>query len=134
MSAVHGPIALVVDDQEGMRRLMARTLGAAGYRTIEAADGGEALTVLENGAPVDLLVTDLHMPVLEGHELARRARAKRPDLRVLHVTAHVDQLFNRQSVLWADEAFLEKPFSIKGLQEAASLLLFGTARCVPATH
>jgi CheY-like chemotaxis protein len=118
--------ALAVDDQEGIRSLVCRTLILAGYATIQARDGGEALQVLESGARVDLMVTDLHMPVLQGDELARRARSCRPELKILHMTAFVDHLFLDRSVLWADEAFLEKPFTVTGLKEAVSLLMSGT--------
>ena len=62
---------------------------------------------------------------MEGDELARRVRALEPDLKVLYLTSHADRLFDAKPQLWAEEAYLDKPFTREGLREAIALLLFG---------
>ena len=66
------------------------------------------------------------MPGMTGDELARRLRQSEPALKVLYLTGYSDHLFKEKTMLWADEAFLDKPCSVKGLREAVSLLLFGS--------
>jgi FixJ family two-component response regulator len=65
------------------------------------------------------------MPELTGGEVARRIRTSKPYVKVLFVTGFPDDLFDERKALWDGESFLEKPFSKKGILEAASLLLFG---------
>ena len=65
------------------------------------------------------------MPQMTGDELARRVRVTKPGMKVLYLTGFSDRLFKEKVTLWADEAFLDKPCSVKGLQQAVSLLLFG---------
>jgi two-component system, cell cycle sensor histidine kinase and response regulator CckA len=117
--------ALVVDDEESVRRLVNRILTDAGYETVVAAGGPEAEAATRNDGPFDVLVTDLMMPGMSGDELARRLRQREPRLKVLYLTGFSDHLFKEKSTLWADEAFLEKPCSVNGLLEAVSLLLSG---------
>lgn len=126
------PIVLAVDDEPGVRELARRILEQGGYDVIEAANGREALDLIERGAHVDFLMVDLDMPIMRGEELAARVRAVRPDLRVLYVTAHSDALFTDRPELQAGEAFLDKPFSVKGLLEAVSLLKNGYIQRPPA--
>src|SRR5581483_9694192 len=72
---------LLVEDEEAVRRFAARTLEGLGYRVLEAPGPAEAITVAEAfGAPIDLLVTDVTMPGLQGHQLAARLLAERPTL------------------------------------------------------
>jgi CheY-like chemotaxis protein len=120
------PTVLIVDDEKPIRMLERRFLERAGYRVLEAADGPSAIALLDENAPLDLLLADVEMPLLLGSEMARRIRRIRPDLKVLFVTGHVDRLFEEQPLLWEGEAFLDKPFDSAGLLEAVSLLLFGT--------
>ena len=117
--------ALVVDDEEGVRRFVDRALTLAGYRTASATSGVEALALASETA-FDILVTDLMMPEMNGDELARRLRAAKPALKVLYLTGFSDALFAEKVTLWKDEAFLEKPCSLRGLLEAVSLLLTGS--------
>ena len=119
-------VVLVVDDQEPMRQVERRILEKAGYQVMEASDGPSAIALLQDDAPLDLLLADLEMPELLGDEMARRIRAKRPDLKVLFVTGHADRLFVGHPALWEGQAFLDKPFTSTGLLEAVSLLLYGT--------
>jgi two-component system, cell cycle sensor histidine kinase and response regulator CckA len=116
---------LVVDDELSVRKFVERVMGEAGYTTSSASDGPEALEVAAKLEQFDILVTDVMMPQMTGDELARRLRVARPGLKVLYLTGFSDRLFKEKVTLWADEAFLDKPCSVKGLLQAVSLLLFG---------
>jgi two-component system cell cycle sensor histidine kinase/response regulator CckA len=122
------PTVLVVDDEDLIRQLARRVLEGEGYQVTEASSGLEAIAMLAGGAPLDLLMADLDMPELGGDEMVRRIRTTRPDLKVLYVTGHIDRLMDARPVLWEGEAFLDKPFSTKGLLEAVSLILYGTLK------
>ena len=116
---------LVVDDERPVRELQKRVLTQAGYDvyTVETAD--HALQWICDEHPVDLVIADVIMPDVTGDDMARRMRALRPDLKILFVTGFSDRLFANQPVLWADQAYLDKPFTQRGLLEAVSLLLNG---------
>jgi CheY-like chemotaxis protein len=116
---------LVVDDEDLVRKFVERVLREAGYQTATASDGPEALEVAAKLETFDMLVTDVMMPQMTGDELARRLRITTPALKVLYLTGFSDRLFKEKVTLWADEAFLDKPCSVKGLLQAVSLLLFG---------
>jgi two-component system cell cycle sensor histidine kinase/response regulator CckA len=119
------PHVIVVDDEPAVRSLVRRMLEPAGYIVDEAVDALEACAAAEKNDHLDLLVSDFRMPDLTGGEVARRIRATKPNVKVLFVTGYADDLFDEQQALWEGESFLEKPFSKRGLLEAASLLLFG---------
>jgi CheY-like chemotaxis protein len=116
---------LVVDDEQLVRKFVERVLGEAGYTITSASDGPEAIDVAATLEDFDILVTDVMMPQMTGDELARRLRVGRPSLKVLYLTGFSDRLFKEKVTLWADEAFLDKPCSVKGLLQAVSLLVFG---------
>jgi two-component system cell cycle sensor histidine kinase/response regulator CckA len=124
------PIVLVVDDEAPIRQIERRLLEQAGYEVIDASSATEALTLLHDGKSIDLLVADLDMPEVSGDEMVRRIRSERPDLKVLYVTGHIDRLMDARP-LWDGEAFLDKPFSMNGLVEAVSLLLYGRVSAKP---
>jgi len=123
---------LIVDDEEPIRKFVERVLREAGHETVTAADGTEAIDRAEKSATFDVLVTDLMMPGITGDELARRLRQGDPKLKVLYLTGYSDRLFMEKTTLWQDEAFLEKPCSVKGLKEAVSLLFFGQIEAPPS--
>ncbi len=116
---------LVVDDEEPVRRFVDRVLREAGYETLIASDGPDAIAVAAKAGNIDILVTDVMMPEMSGDELARRLRQGDAGLKVLYLTGYSDHLFKEKVTLWEDEAFLDKPCSVRGLQQAVSLLLFG---------
>ena len=120
------PVAiLAVDDEPGVLALVRRCLDDERVTLIEASSGRNALEKIAKGLAFDLLITDLRMPEMEGDELARQIRALDPGLRVLYLTSHADRLFDTKPQLWAEEAYLDKPFTREGLREAIALLLFG---------
>jgi CheY-like chemotaxis protein len=107
---------LVVEDEPTVRTMAVRTLEEAGYRVYQASHGGEALDLIEGAAAqVDLVVTDLGMPEMDGHELARRLRADRPVLPVLYMSGYGDA--------GSVTPFLQKPFSPDDLVERVATVL-----------
>jgi PAS domain S-box-containing protein len=110
---------LVAEDEEGVRRLLTRSLRAAGYRVVEAPNGAEALRIGRQQA-IDALVTDVDMPRMGGPELARRLTRRRPELPVLFIsgTTGEDLLDPGPGSPHARSRFLAKPFSEDALLEA----------------
>lgn len=120
------PVVLVVDDNDAIRHMARRILETDNYQVLEAMNGAEAVKMLAKGTSIDLLMADLEMPELGGEEMARQFRAARRDLKILYVSGVIDRLLDERPILWEGEAFLNKPFTAKGLLEAVSLLLRGT--------
>jgi len=107
---------LVVDDEEVVRRIAARTLRREGYRVSEAADADEALALVSRDPSVaDLLVTDVMMPGLSGVELASCIVAARPDVRILFSSGASAMAVGEAARLPRGAAFLPKPFTPKAL-------------------
>jgi CheY-like chemotaxis protein len=119
---------LVVDDEEPIRRFVQRVLSDAGHQPTLAVDGDDALAIAKTQGPFDLLLSDVNMPNMMGDELARRLRQDDPSLKVLYLTGFSDLLFKEKVTLWEDEAYLDKPCSVRGLLEAISLLAFGRVK------
>lgn len=117
---------LVVDDEEPVRKFVDRVLRDAGYHTTVASDGPEAIEMAAKLDQLDIVVSDVMMPQMAGDELSRRLRQSRPNLKVLYLTGFSDSLFKEKVTLWEDEAYLDKPCSIKSLLQAVSLLMFGS--------
>ena len=109
-------VVLVVDDEQGLRELLCRTLQAEGFETLEAGHGAEALEIMESGAEsVDLVITDVVMPGMDGRELGRRIEQRWPDLPILYISAYeVNDIFRRGSPR-TSAPFLQKPFPLEGL-------------------
>ncbi|HUQ89759.1 MAG TPA: response regulator [Vicinamibacterales bacterium] len=118
---------LVVDDELPILKLVTRILATDNYDVSSAGSGDEAAQMLNapNYPGVDLLVTDLMMPGLNGRELASVTRNRFPNVRVLYVTGFADTLFKDRHELGEGESFIEKPFGTDGLLEATRLLMFG---------
>ena len=117
---------LVVDDEMPILKLVTRILATDNYEIGSASTGDEAAKMINApGYPgVDLLVTDLMMPGINGRELAMITRRRFPNVRVLYVTGFADTLFKDLTELSEGESFIEKPFGTDGLLEATRLLMF----------
>jgi two-component system, cell cycle sensor histidine kinase and response regulator CckA len=127
MSALPGAESrtiLVVDDDESIREIERRYLEPVGYRVLEAANALEAIGLLESGAMVDLVISDLIMPEMGGEEMALRLRINRPALKVLFVTGRIDRVMDARPRVDI-EAYLNKPFTGPSLTAAVARLLFG---------
>ncbi len=115
---------LLVEDEDAVRRWMARTLRERGYSVIEARDGVEALACAEaRGSAVDALATDIDMPRLSGIELARHLSVRRPDLRVLFFSGSSQERLEGPDSCVEGSRFLQKPFSSEALLGALRGLL-----------
>jgi two-component system cell cycle sensor histidine kinase/response regulator CckA len=119
-------IVLIVDDEARTRQLERHILESGGYKVLEASGAREAFGILDDASRVDLLISDLDMPELTGEVMVTTVRARWPRLKVLYVSGVVDRLLDARKVLSETEAFLDKPFTSKGLLEAVSLLLYDT--------
>jgi PAS domain S-box-containing protein len=101
---------VLVDDDVFVRRSTSRALRARGYTVLEAGDGRAALRLLESGTDVDLLVTDVVMPGMDGRQLVELARAHRPSLPVLYMSGYTDDAMIRHGLEHEHIPFIEKPF------------------------
>lgn len=120
------PFVLIVDDEEALLSLDQRFLAPDNFEVAVATSGEAALALIdESGRMPDLLITDYMMPGMNGRELADALRARKPDLKVLFQTGYSDRLFGPQELLEAGTSFIEKPFTSRGLREAARMALFG---------
>jgi two-component system, cell cycle sensor histidine kinase and response regulator CckA len=114
---------LLVEDEDMVRAVAERALSRQGYKVITAANGEEALETLErieggDELPIDLLVSDVVMPSMDGPTLVRHARAKFPTLPILFMSGYAEEQL-RRSIDIDHVAFLAKPFSVQQLAEAA---------------
>jgi two-component system cell cycle sensor histidine kinase/response regulator CckA len=110
---------LLVEDEEGLRSLNARGLRSRGYSVIEASNGVEAMEALEekNGA-VDLVVSDVVMPEMDGPTLLKTMRGKNPDLKIIFVSGYAEDAFEKSLPENQQFAFLPKPFTLSQLVAA----------------
>ncbi|WP_347342477.1 response regulator [Bradyrhizobium brasilense] len=103
---------LVVEDDRLVRSYVLTQIESLGYTTLSANNGNEALAVLDSGAPIDLLFTDVIMPgAMNGRDLATEARKRRPGLRVLFTSGYTDDAIDQDGKLEQGILFLAKPYS-----------------------
>jgi two-component system, cell cycle sensor histidine kinase and response regulator CckA len=107
---------LLVEDEEGLRSLNARGLRSRGYTVIEASNGVEALEALEekDGA-IDLVVSDVVMPEMDGPTLLRKMRGRNPDLKIIFVSGYAEDAFAKSLEENEKFDFLAKPFALSAL-------------------
>ena len=107
---------LVVEDQDGIRELAREFLESCGYTVLVAKDGAEALEVAERHEnPIDLLVTDVVMPRVNGRELSQRLTIVRPMMKTLYMSGYTERATPHHDILAQDTISLEKPFSLRTL-------------------
>ena len=119
-------VVAVVDDDPMMLDVLSRILQRENYDLVMASGGLEIIQKLADHEGIDLLVTDYAMPGMQGRELADHVRERFPTVKVLYQTGFSDMLFENRVELEEGAAFLEKPFTARGLREAARLVLFGS--------
>jgi len=110
-----GETVLVVEDEPVVRALIVEVLGDLGYQVIEAADGPSGLRYLESQRRVDLLVTDVGLPGLNGRQLADYARTHRADLKVLFITGYAENAAPASGFLLPGMEMITKPFAVETL-------------------
>jgi two-component system cell cycle sensor histidine kinase/response regulator CckA len=117
---------LLVEDEEGLRGLNARGLASRGYTVLEAGNGVEALEVLERqGGNVDLVVSDVVMPEMDGPTLLKEMRKTNPELKIIFVSGYAEDAFEKNLPERGQFAFLPKPFTLKQLVAAVKDTIAG---------
>ncbi len=106
-----GEIVLLVEDDDVVRPLAARTLRGVGYQVVEARDGAQAIERSASLPHIDLVLTDIIMPGMNGRELAHALAQSHPELAVLFMSGYTDEVATRQGMLEPGDALLEKPFT-----------------------
>ena len=115
---------LVVDDDDGVRRIVSNALRAAGYRVVASSSPLEAVALLAREGPVDALVSDIVMPRMRGTELYVLLRKALPRLRVLFMSGHAAENIGELAAFTAEGAgFVQKPFAVAELQRRLRALL-----------
>ena len=117
---------LVVDDEDSVRQLACQILRKSGYTVIEASGGTSALRECrDSGDEVDLLLTDVVMPGMNGRELANAASALCPTLKVLYMSGFADHAIVHDGILDPGIAFLPKPLTVDTLTRSVRAVLDG---------
>ena len=132
VGSISSPVALVVDDDRDVVRVLSETLRKKGFAVVAAYDGSEAVAALEQRIP-DIIVTDLKMPKMDGYDLIQRVKTtpEWADIPVLVMTAHrIDR--NRIDVLELAAHRLHKPFSPELIADEVEALIMGTRQEVSA--
>ncbi len=126
-------VVLVVEDEPVVRGLIVEVLTELGYRAIEASDGPEGLERLRSRDRIDLLVTDIGLPGLNGRQIADAGRELRPGLKVLFMTGYAENATLAPSFLQPGTAIITKPFAIEALVERVRSIIAGDqgAEAVP---
>jgi signal transduction histidine kinase/CheY-like chemotaxis protein len=110
---------LLAEDEAEVRELAAEILQQAGYTVLQAEHGPAALRVsLRHEAPIQLLLTDVVMPGMNGRDLANRLRQVRPGLQILYMSGYTDEVLGRHGIVDPNIAFLQKPFTADVLLQA----------------
>jgi len=117
---------LLVEDEENVRSLALKILKKQGYRILSAADGKDALKLVESHTvPLHLLVTDVVMPHVSGPELAEKLQAKFPGLKVLFMSGYTDDAVLRHGLIEAEMPFIQKPYTPQQLAQKVRQVLDG---------
>jgi len=110
-----GETVLVVEDEPVVRSLILEVLADLGYQALEAVDGPAGLKILESKQRIDLLVSDVGLPGLNGRQLADHARLVRPHLKVLFITGYAEQAAIASGFLAPGMEMITKPFAVEDL-------------------
>jgi two-component system cell cycle sensor histidine kinase/response regulator CckA len=110
------PVVLVVEDDDAVRRTIAKVLGLEGYTVLEAAHGGEGMRVATtHKSAINLVISDVRMPEMGGREFVERLGKVHPESRVLLISGYTDDDVLRRGEIDPAYAFLEKPFTVDQL-------------------
>lgn len=126
--ADEGEVVLVVEDEQLVRTLVVEVLSDLGYRALEAGDGQSGLAILQSPQRIDLLVTDIGLPGLDGRQMADAARKTRQDLKILFMTGYAHDAANAGGFLEPGMAMMTKPFGMDAMATRIRSMI-ETARC-----
>jgi two-component system cell cycle sensor histidine kinase/response regulator CckA len=119
-----GGTILIVEDEESVRKLVERTLSDAGYNCLSAVDAESALDIARGfSGTLDLLLTDVILPGMNGKLLAEKLMLQRPGIKVLFMSGYTDNAIVHHGVLDAGTEFLNKPFSAQTLRNRVQEVL-----------
>jgi len=103
---------LLVEDEPEVRNVICRVLGKHGFTVLQASDGQDALQLLsQQTEPIDLLISDVVMPNMNGIELRKRLLETRPDLKVIFLSGYPEGMLQRETLATANTYLMEKPFT-----------------------
>lgn len=117
---------LITEDEESLRRFVARALRLDGHETFEAGDGAEGLEKLDEGS-YDLLLSDIRMPVMDGIELAHQASARFPQMKILLMTGYAEQRERADDLASKIVDVVPKPFALPDIRKAVARALAGVS-------
>ena len=123
--AATGETVLVVEDEPVVRGVIMEMLGEQGYRTLEAVDGPSGLRMLRTNERIDLLVTDVGLPGMNGRQLADQARETRPDLKILFITGYAESVAIADGFLLPGMEMITKPFDLGNLSRRIRAMVSG---------
>src|SRR5450755_2348757 len=123
--AATGETVLVVEDEPVVRAVIVEMLEGQGYRTLEAVDGPSGLRMLRNHERVDLLLTDVGLPGMNGRQLADQARETRPDLKILFITGYAESVAMSDGFLQPGMEMITKPFDLDILSRRIRAMISG---------
>jgi len=107
-----GGTVLLVEDSDAVRAVVANMLESGGLTVLQVTGGEEALALVrQGGAPIDLLLTDIAMPEMNGVELADRLERERPDVRILFMTGYAEEAVVNEGILGKHRECIGKPFT-----------------------
>jgi PAS domain S-box-containing protein len=113
--AQDGETVLVIEDEDSVRELVTEVLNDLGYRALQARDGPSGLKILQSRERIDLLVSDIGLPGMNGRQVADAAREQRPDLKVLFITGYAENAAMAHGFLEPGMEMVTKPFAVDAL-------------------
>lgn len=123
--AFTGETVLVVEDEPVVRGVILEMLGEQGYRTLEAVDGPSGLRILRTNERIDLLVTDVGLPGMNGRQVADQARETRPELKILFITGYAESVAISNGFLQPGMEMITKPFDLDHLAQRIRAMISG---------
>jgi PAS domain S-box-containing protein len=123
--AATGETVLVVEDEAVVRGVILEMLGEQGYRTLEAVDGPSGLRILRTNERIDLLVTDVGLPGMNGRQVADQARETRPELKILFITGYAESVAISNGFLQPGMEMITKPFDLDHLSQRIRAMISG---------
>jgi PAS domain S-box-containing protein len=124
--AATGETVLVIEDEPVVRGVVLEMLAEQGYRTLEAVDGPSGLKILRSEERIDLLVTDVGLPGMNGRQVADQARESRPDLKILFITGYAESVAMSDGFLQPGMEMITKPFDLDHLAQRIRAMISGS--------